>query len=79
MIADHSQRYYIINFKAARRRDLSCSHHQKNILQLCVVIEVLANSLMVIIPQYIKVSNQQAVYLKIIKCCMSIVSQQNLK
>ena len=39
------------------------------------MLEVLANATVVIILQYIKVSNQHVVHLKLTQCCMSIISQ----
>ena len=39
-------------------------------------MDVLANSTVVIILQYVSVPNQHTVYLKLTQCCMSIISQR---
>ena len=41
-------------------------------------MEVLANTTVVIILQYINISNQLFVHLKLTQCYMSIISQKNL-
>ena len=43
------------------------------------MIEVLPNDAVVIMLQYIKVPNQHVVYLKLIQCHMSIISQLKKK
>ena len=43
------------------------------------MIEVLANDAVLIMLQYIKVPNQHVVYLKLIQCRMSIISQLKKK
>ena len=42
--------------------------------QLCEVMEVLANTIMVLIFQYLSVSNQQVIYFKFKQCHVSIIS-----
>ena len=39
------------------------------------MIKVLANAVVVIILQYINLSNQHVIYFKLIRCYMSIISQ----
>lgn len=41
--------------------------------------EVLTNATMVIISQYLSVSNQHNMHLNLTQCCMSIVPQQSWK
>ena len=40
-------------------------------------MEVLPNTMLVIILQYMSVSNQHTVHLKLTQCYMSIISQRN--
>ena len=49
---------------AAERVDLKYSHHKKRKWWLCIVMQVLINAVMVIIFQYLSVSNQHVVHLK---------------
>lgn len=45
--------------------------------ELCDMIEVLATSTVVVILQFIKVSYQLAVYLKLTRCYMTSISQKH--
>lgn len=56
------------------RLDLKCPHHKKQII-LYHVIEMLANTVVIII-HYISVSDQHIISLKFTGCYMSIISQQ---
>ena len=42
--------------------------------QLCEVMEVLVNTIIVLIFQYLSVSNQQVIYFKFKQCHVSIIS-----
>ena len=46
----------------------------QNEIELRDTVEVLAKALMLIILDYINVSDQQVVYLKLTQCYMSIIS-----
>lgn len=61
------------NFQVARKLDLNCSHHEKEVV--CEVIQELVNATVVIILQYINVSDQHIVHLKLTQCYKSITSQ----
>lgn len=54
--------------KSAKRLDLK-SHHKKEIVNYC---DLVANTMMVITLQFIKVSNQHVLHLKLAQCYMSI-------
>ena len=54
----------MINFKVAKRLDLNCFHNIKQ-KENCDIIKVLANTTDVIILQYVSVSNQHIVNLKL--------------
>ena len=63
--------YYML--EVVKRVDLKCYHHAQKI-QLCEGVEVLTNLIVVIILQYICVSNQHIVYFKLSKPCVNNVS-----
>ena len=71
---DYSQQYCIINFKIVNRPDLNCFHHKKEVIMWCDR-GVIPNAKIVIILQYINISKQHVVYLKLPECYMSIISQ----
>ena len=48
---------------------------KRNVKCVCDMIEVLAKTTVLIILQYINVSNQHTVYLKLIQCYMSMIPQ----
>ena len=54
----------MINFKVARRLDLNCFYHIKT-KENCDIINVLTNTTDVIILQYVSISNQHSVNLKL--------------
>ena len=54
----------MINFKVTKRLNLNCFHHIKP-KENCDIIKVLANTTDVIILQYVSVSNQHIVNLKL--------------
>lgn len=58
-------------FKIAKRLDPNCFPTIKK--QCLCVMEVLAIAVMIITLQYINVSNQQVIYLKLIQCYMSSI------
>lgn len=60
------KKYCIINFNGAKRLDLNCFHHKKK--NLCDMIEVLADFMVVIILQYVNVSDQHVVDTKPTQC-----------
>ena len=64
----------ILYFKADTRLDLECSYYKKK-WQLCEVMEMLANTSVVIILQDINVWNQHTVCFKPTQCYKSIISQ----
>lgn len=53
----------IIDFKTAKKVDLKCSHHKKEMIKLCHFLEVLAKAMVVIMLQYKNV--QHTVHLKL--------------
>ena len=61
----------ITYLKVAKIVDLST----KKKWELCEMIQMLANVVMGIILQYVSISNQRAVYLKLPQCCMAIIPQ----
>ena len=71
---EYSWLYSFIFLKAAKRVDLKGSHHKKE-MALCDMMAVLGNTTEVIILQYISVSNQHIVHIKLAQCYMSIISQ----
>ena len=58
----------VVYLKVAKRVDLKSSHHKER--QLCEVIDVSTNLIVVIISQYIHISNHT-----LTQCSMSIISQ----
>ena len=54
----------MIDFKVAKRLDLNCFHHIKT-EENCDIINVLANTTDVILLQYVSISNQHSVNLKL--------------
>ena len=54
----------MIDFKVAKRLDLNCFHHIKT-EENCDIINVLVNTTDVILLQYVSISNQHSVNLKL--------------
>ena len=61
----YSYQYCIICFKVAKRLDLKCSHHTNTHTIMCEIVEVLADTTVVIILKYKNVSNQHVMCLKL--------------
>ena len=57
-----------------RDHNLIVSTPKKEMMTI-LIIEVLANTMLVIILQYLNISNQQIVHLTLTQCYMSIISQ----
>ena len=58
------------------KKKKKCSHHTgKKKKYLCEVLEMLPIPVVIVIIQYICVSNQGIVHLKLKQCCMSIICQ----
>lgn len=55
------------------RVNLKYSYYKK--IQLCNMMEVLTNLIVMIILKYIHVSNHQILYLKVTQCYILIISQ----
>ena len=65
-----SRQYCIVSLKTVE--DLKSSHHKKYAIT-CVAMNV--SKFTVVMSQYIHVTNHCVAHLKLIQCCMSIVSQ----
>lgn len=65
---------YNIYLKVAKILYLTCSHHKKEMTE-CDMMEALAKSIMGIILQYIRLSNQHTVHLKLTECYKVLLSQ----
>lgn len=63
--SDYSQQYCIIYFKAAKRLDLKCSHHVREII-ICEGHDGgAATAMMVTTSRYMNVSNPHLVHLSL--------------
>ena len=58
----------IICFQAAKTLDHKCCHHKKKNDENVILREVWVNAMVVIIPQYMNVSNQHILHHKLIQC-----------
>ena len=68
-----SQQFCIVHLKVVERIDLK-SYHKKKIY-ICVRRQILTRLTMVIILQYIQISNHLCTQLTLILCYMSVASQ----
>ena len=66
--------YY--KLKVAQMVDLKYSHHNKKKWQLCEVMEILTNLIVVIILRHIHVSNHHIVHLKITQLYVNFISTE---
>lgn len=67
----------VLYLKVVKRVNFKYSYYTKKKWLSCEMMEVLANTMVLIIMRHLNISNHHIIHLKFAHCYMSIISQQS--